>query len=126
MSRKIYSLVLVALVLALIAGPVAALPMGARTSPPQVSPGVSGLLDWFSSLVSKAWQKAGSIMDPNGTPASNKEGSIMDPNGTPAPAPGEAGSQMDPNGLNATGCPTEAGSDMDPDGKPRVCQPGVG
>jgi hypothetical protein len=122
MSHKVRSLATLALLVLLVAGPAAALPMGART--PSAQSALSDAWDWFSSLVSGLWSKAGSIMDPNGPPAGNKEGSIMDPHGTPAP--GEEGGSMDPDGLNATGCPTEAGSQMDPDGKPIVCQQVVG
>lgn len=122
MSRKIRSLGTLVLLILLAAGPAAALPLGVRTPSPQSA--LSGAWDWFSSLMTGWWEKEGSIMDPNGPPASNKEGSQMDPNGTPAP--GEAGSHMDPDGLNATGCPTEAGSIMDPNGQTIVCQPVVG
>jgi hypothetical protein len=124
MSHKIRSLVLVALLLVLATGPVAGLPMEARTPSAQAPSVLSGLWDWFACLVTGLWEKEGSQMDPNGTPAPGEAGSSMDPNGTPVP--NKAGSQMDPDGLNATGCPTEAGGTMDPNGQPTVCPSAVG
>ncbi|HYG61946.1 MAG TPA: hypothetical protein VEL74_05160 [Thermoanaerobaculia bacterium] len=119
MSPKVRSLVTLALLALLVAGPAAALPVGGRTPSMEGASVFSGVWDWFSSLVSGLWGKAGSSMDPDGPPASNKAGSSMDPNG--APTPGEEGGSMDPDGLNATGCTTEAGGTMDPNGKPIPC-----
>lgn len=124
MSHKVRTLVTLALLALLVSGPAAALPLGARTPSIQATSILSGAWDWFSSLVSGLWGKAGSQMDPNGPPAPGEAGSSMDPDGTPAP--GEAGSQMDPDGLNATGCTTEAGGTMDPNGSPIACPASVG
>jgi hypothetical protein len=94
MPRKVRSAVVLFLFLILAAGAVQA-----RTWSPWEP---AGLLEdvWlrFAVRVAAFWEKAGSMMDPNGA----KAGAEMDPNGKPSkavtPPTGEAGGMMDPDG----------------------------
>lgn len=97
MSRKIRTAV-AALVLAnLLAAAAYALPPAGRRSAPRSESFITALQEWFASLLAPAGrpyprgieEKAGSSMDPDGTPQVNvevtgdrtEEGSSMDPNG---------------------------------------------
>lgn len=76
----------------LLAGTVHALPMERRSAQPGPAALIERIQGWLASLrssqpFSSAWEKAGSIMDPDGRDGVQPEGpgtdagSIMDPNG---------------------------------------------
>jgi hypothetical protein len=62
-------------------------------------PGLGEILSPLVDLISHFWEKAGSGLDPNGSPQGD-EGSDLDPNGAPSATGSEAGSGLDPDGVH--------------------------